>query len=74
MKLAEQVKRFGGSIIGMPPILVTRGANGEMMINDDGVTRATRAHRFASGVLVPVEVLEDRPTIDLSKLPLVRER
>jgi hypothetical protein len=41
MKLQEQLNKFGYSAVGMPPIEVTLGMNGELMIND-GMTRATR--------------------------------
>ena len=74
MKLADQYKRFGKSIAGMPPIEVTEGANAELMIND-GVTRATRIYRYADeGTLVPVTIIETRPQMDLTGLPLVSER
>jgi len=33
-KLANQIRQYGTSTEGMPAIQVTRGANGEMMIND----------------------------------------
>jgi len=44
----------------MPPIEVSRGSDGEFVIND-GVTRATRIARFAPGVKVPVEVIDELP-------------
>jgi hypothetical protein len=73
-KLAEQYRRFGDSIVGMLPIEVTEGADGEMMIND-GVTRATRIYRFApSGTKVPVVVIEQRLKMKLSNLPRISER
>ncbi|MDB5321868.1 MAG: hypothetical protein JWN40_3499 [Phycisphaerales bacterium] len=73
-KLAEQYRRFGESIVGMLPLEVTEGADGEMMIND-GVTRATRVHRFAPpGTKVPVVVIEWRPRMILSAMPRVSER
>lgn len=73
-KLADQLRRFGASTQGMPPLEVTEGANGELMIND-GVTRATRVHRHAPpGTLVPVVVIERRPMMNLAALPKVRER
>jgi hypothetical protein len=70
VKLAQQVAQFQDELKGMPAIEVTMGANGEMMIND-GVTRATRAARLAPTKLVPVEIIDERPTWDLSKLPRV---
>jgi hypothetical protein len=58
----------------MLPIEVTEGADGEFMIND-GVTRATRIHRYGPpGTLVPVEVIETHPRLNLTKLPTVAER
>jgi hypothetical protein len=74
IKLAEQYRRFGASTHGMPPLEVTEGADGELMIND-GVTRATRTHRYAAaGTLVPVIVIEHRPGVRLTGLPMVCER
>jgi hypothetical protein len=69
-KLLEQVGKYGTSVEGMPPIQVTVGANGEMMIND-GVTRATRA--ATAGKMVPVQVIDTRPGVNLDKLPTVND-
>ncbi|MBW3597684.1 MAG: hypothetical protein KY475_10450 [Planctomycetes bacterium] len=44
----------------MPPLLVSRGADGELVIND-GVTRATRVAKLLPGALVTVEVIDDLP-------------
>jgi hypothetical protein len=73
-KLHRQIARHGTSIAGMPPILVSRGTDGELSIND-GVTRATRVAKLLPGTAVPVEVIDepprafgDRPTIG-EKLP-----
>lgn len=58
----------------MPAIEVTEGANGELMIND-GVTRATRTHRYAKpGSLVLVEIIDVRPQLRLDRLPRISER
>jgi hypothetical protein len=74
MKLVEQYRRHGASTVGMLPIQVTQGADGELMIND-GVTRATRIHRYApAGTLVPIEVIDTRPRLNLLKLPKIAER
>jgi hypothetical protein len=73
IKLAEQYRRFGTSVTGMPPIEVTLCGGGLMVIND-GVTRATRAHRYGSGVLVPVVVIEELLAVDARKLPRVADR
>jgi hypothetical protein len=73
LKLVEQYRRFGPRISGMPPIEVTRCGGGLLVISD-GVTRATRAHRFgAVGALVPVTVTEERLGVDASKLPQIRD-
>jgi hypothetical protein len=73
IKLVEQFRRHRDSTAGMPPLLVTRGAGGELMIID-GVTRATRIHRYAPpGTRVPVSVVDDRPGLDLTWLPRIRE-
>ena len=68
-RLAGQIRQFGSSIEGMPPIQVTKGANGEMMIND-GVTRATRAAMNAR-TSVPIQVIEENPALNLDNLPWV---
>jgi hypothetical protein len=70
VKLARQIAQFGSSTLGMPVLEVTRGANGELMINS-GVTRATRVARPLPGQSVRAEVIDDRPTWNLSKLPTV---
>lgn len=59
-KLARQIAKHGSSLAGMPPIEVSRGTDGELVIND-GVTRATRAAQSVPGVLVPVEVIDTLP-------------
>lgn len=71
-KLSKQIGQYGKSTEGMPPIEVTKGAKGEMMIND-GVTRATRA-AMTPGTKVPVQVIEHNPTMNLQNLPKVGEK
>jgi hypothetical protein len=71
-KLSKQIGQYGKSTEGMPPIEVTKGANGEMMIND-GVTRATRA-AMTPGTKVPVQVIEHNPNMNLQNLPKVGEK
>jgi hypothetical protein len=44
----------------MPPLEVSRGTGGELVIND-GVTRATRIAQLLPGVTVRVEVIDDLP-------------
>lgn len=58
VKLQRQIARFGKSTQGMPTLEVSRGSDGELMIND-GVTRATRVAKLLLGHLVPVEVIDD---------------
>jgi hypothetical protein len=71
-KLQRQFSRFGKSAAGMPPLQVSRGSDGKLVIND-GVTRATRIARYAPGTLVTVEVIADIPTVVVS-LPTVGEK
>src|SRR3954464_15337067 len=59
-KLQRQIAKHGKSIAGMPPIEVSRGTDGELIINN-GVTRATRAARLLPGQFVPVEVIDRLP-------------
>jgi hypothetical protein len=72
MKLHRQLARHGGSVTGMPPLEVQRGSDGELVIYD-GVTRATRAAKYAPGVLVPVEVTGTLP-VPVGELPTVGDR
>src|SRR5262245_34514560 len=69
-KWARQLSQFGKSTVGMLPILVTRGKDGELRI-ENGVTRAFRAAKLLPGQTVRVEVLETHPTWDFSKNPTV---
>ena len=48
MKLHRQMARHGLSVAGMPPLEVSRGTDGELVIND-GVTRATRSREVSAG-------------------------
>ena len=45
MTLHRQMARHGLSIEGMPRLEVSRGTDGELVIND-GVTRATRVAKY----------------------------
>jgi hypothetical protein len=58
--LQRQIARHGVSTAGMPPILVSRGTDGELSIND-GVTLATRVAKLLPGTLVRVEVVDEPP-------------
>ncbi len=70
-KLQRQIAKHGMSIVGMPPIEVSRGTDGELVINN-GVTRATRVARYLPGILVPVEVIDTLP-IPGAKFPTIGE-
>jgi hypothetical protein len=72
MKLHRQLARHGMSVVGMPPLEVSRGSDGELVIND-GVTRATRVAKYLPGTLVTVEVTGTLP-VAVGGLPTVGER
>jgi hypothetical protein len=57
-KLQTQIARFVASTHGMPPPWVYRGSDGSLVI-DNGVTRATRIAKLASGALIRVEVVAE---------------
>ena len=59
-KLARQILLFGGSTAGMPPPWVYEGTDGALMLYN-GVTRATRIAKLASGTLIRVEVIGKLP-------------
>jgi hypothetical protein len=59
-KLHRQIVRYGASAQGMPPLEVSRGTDGELVINN-GVTRATRIAKLCPGTTVRVEVIDDLP-------------
>ncbi len=60
LKLQRQIAQFGAGAQGMPPLEVSRGTDGELVINN-GVTRATRIAKLAPGIMVRVEVIDDLP-------------
>src|SRR5437870_1097124 len=60
-KLHRQIAQFGGSDQGMPPIEVSRGTDGELVVNN-GMTRATRMAQLLPGTMVRVEVIDDIPS------------
>jgi hypothetical protein len=72
MKLHRQIARHGMSVAGMPPLEVSRGTDGELVIND-GVTRATRVAKYHPGMAVTVEVTGMVP-VSVGVLPTVRDR
>jgi hypothetical protein len=69
VKLQRQIAKFGTSMQDMPILEVSRGSDGELMIND-GVTRATRIAKLLPGTLVPVEVIDDYPA-PVGQLPTI---
>jgi hypothetical protein len=71
-KLARQIAKHGNSVDGMPPLHLIRGKDGQLRIND-GVTRATRAAKLRPGELVPAEVIQDLPRLDVTRTPKVKE-
>lgn len=72
MKLHRQMARYGLSIAGMPPLEVSRGSDGALVIND-GVTRAMRVAKYLPGTPVVVEVIGSLPAA-VGGLPLLRDR
>jgi hypothetical protein len=60
LKLYRQIAQFGKSVQGMLPLEVSRGSDGELVINN-GVTRATRVAMLLPGTLSRVEVIDDLP-------------
>lgn len=69
LKLQRQFARFGKSIVGMPPLVVKRGIDGELIIYD-GVTRATRVAKYLPGSMITVEVTGPLP-IPIRNLPTI---
>jgi hypothetical protein len=55
-KLHQQIRQFGSSKAGMPPIFVYQDPDGILEIID-GVTRAIRIAKLAAGTTVPVVVI-----------------
>jgi hypothetical protein len=68
-KLQRQIAKHGTSTTGMPTIEVSRGSDGELMINN-GVTRATRIAKLLPGKLVRIEVIDDLP-VPVGHLPTI---
>lgn len=69
LKLHRQIAQFGASVHGMPPVEVSRGTDGELVINN-GVTRATRVAKLLPGQTIRVEVIDDLP-IPVGSFPSV---
>jgi hypothetical protein len=56
----------------MPPLELIRGQGGRYRIND-GVTRATRAAKLLPGQIVPAEVIQTLPNLDVAKFPTIKD-
>ena len=56
VKLHDQIRQFGASTAGMPPLWVYEAADGVLVVYN-GVTRATRVAKLLPGTLVRVEVI-----------------
>jgi hypothetical protein len=72
LQAGRQIAKHGDSLAGMPPLQVVRGKDGHLRIND-GVTRATRAAQLRPGALVPAEVIQDLPQLDVTRTPKVKD-
>ena len=72
MKLHRQIAKHGRSAANMPPLEVSRGIDGHLVIND-GVTRAMRVAKLMHGVKVTVEVIGLLP-VAVAGLPTVKDR
>ena len=55
-KLHQEIRLYGSSKVGMPPIFVYEDPDGILEISD-GVTRAARIAKLAPGMTVPVIVI-----------------
>jgi hypothetical protein len=71
-KLHQQIRQFGASKQGMPPILVYEDPDGVLEISDRD-TRATRIAKLAPGETVPVVVI-GRYRRSPAGSPCVRDR
>jgi hypothetical protein len=71
-KLHRQIRQFGSSTVGMPPIFAHEDPDGVLEISD-GVTRATRIAKLAPGQTVPVIVI-GRYRRSRANSPAVKDR
>jgi hypothetical protein len=71
-KLHQQMRQYGASKDGMPPIFVYEDPDGVLEMVD-GVTRATRIARLAPNETVPVVVI-GRYRRSRASSPCVRDR
>jgi hypothetical protein len=72
IKLTRQISRHGVSIQGMPPLLVYRATDGELVLSD-GVTRATRVAKWLPGTPIRVEVIGNL-SVPGATMPTVGDR
>jgi hypothetical protein len=72
MKLHRQMMRHVLSVAGIPRWEVSRGTDGELVIND-GATRARPVAKYLPGTLLTVEVTGRLP-VPVGGLPTVKER
>jgi len=72
IKLQRQISRHGRTLAGMPPVLVYRGSDGEMVLSD-GVTRATRIAKLSPETQIPAELLGTLP-FPVGHLPTIQEK
>ena len=56
LKLETQIARFGASSSGMPALWVYQ-ASDKVLVVYDGITRATRLAKLASGIMIRVEIV-----------------
>jgi hypothetical protein len=71
-KMHQQIRQFGSSKDGMPPIFVYEDPDGVLEIYD-GVTRATRIAKLAPGETVPVLVI-GRYRRSRANAPAIKDR
>lgn len=68
----QQIRLYGASKAGMPPVFVYEDPDGLLEISD-GVTRATRIAKLVPGETVPVVVI-GRYRRSRANSPAVRDR
>jgi len=71
-KLHQQIRQYGFSRDGMPPLFAYEDPDGILEVTD-GVTRATRIAKLAPGTTVPVIVI-GRYRRSRAHAPRVRDR
>ena len=71
-KLTRQIAKYGDKLVGMPALQLIRGKDGALRIND-GVTRATRAAKLRPGELIPAEIIQDLPRLDVTRTRKIKD-